>query len=804
MAKLSALKPPTFYVHEVVMFDDRNIGGAKGALDGGLIDLGQAPGKEVSAAMLKLETIREIDPRLCVLITSNILTELCVRQVPEAVSLYSEMHRPALTSVDDNQPISKGANYVLPYERVLDIARSNFSPAELDRRISESIVHHRSSDFVTVVSEGSVPLASIRSAIYDYHAQGSPELSPEGQRTVNSALISQFLSPDVAAINALEPCTDLPYFMRLMDQMIGGPNSTGMIGGKAAGAQGAWCISSSIGLEIGSFGPIRLPRSLFITADNFTEHMRHNNLGYLVGNKYRSIDEVAQVYPGIIEHYKNSPFPPEIVQALSAKLDGLGDGPLVVRSSSLLEDRHGSAFSGKYKSLFLANQGSHDERLAAVLDAIAEVYASVYGPDAIDYRNKRGLLNFNEKMGVILQEVVGTRIGDYFMPAFAGVAFSRNEFSWSPRIAKEDGLLRMVPGLGTRAVDSVSGDYPILIAPGRPEIRTVATAEDVARFSPQKIDVFDLKIGKLVTKDLAPFLDEVGVNYPIRERLISKVADGQISPLGKFDSFNARDLVVDFRGLLESTKFAKSMKVLLSTLEEKLGYPVDIEFASDGPNFYLLQCRPHNSPRQRRPAEIPIRPKLENVLFTADRFAQSGLLDDIRYLVYIDPEGYKKIQKEEDYKSVAAAVGALNRALPEKGYVLLGPGRIGSRDQLAGPPIPFHGYSNTAMLVEISCPSLGFKSDLSHGNHASNDHIETEIFYLPLYPESRGVEFKWDFFKNSENSLTALAPGFEHVSAIVRVIDLQQTTRGQTLKIYMNGERAMAVLEPTATPINLN
>ena len=126
----------------------------------------------------------------------------------------------------------------------------------------------------------------------------------------------------------------------------------------------------------------------------------------------------------------------------------LPEVPLIVRSSSLLEDSKGTSFAGKYKSLFIANQGSKHQRMMALMDAIAEVYASTFGPDPIGYRIERGLIDFHEEMGIMIQEVVGTRIGRYYMPAFAGVAFSRNEFQWSRRIRREDGLLRMVPGLG--------------------------------------------------------------------------------------------------------------------------------------------------------------------------------------------------------------------------------------------------------------------------------------------------------------------------------------------------------------------
>ena len=124
--------------------------------------------------------------------------------------------------------------------------------------------------------------------------------------------------------------------------------------------------------------------------------------------------------------------------------------PLIVRSSSLLEDRTGAVFSGKYKSLFLANQGTKRERLTSLLEAVAEVYASIFNPDAIEYRAERDLLDVHEEMGIMIQEVVGKKVGKYFLPAFSGVAFSNNDFRWSPRIKREDGLVRMVPGLGTR------------------------------------------------------------------------------------------------------------------------------------------------------------------------------------------------------------------------------------------------------------------------------------------------------------------------------------------------------------------
>ena len=183
----------------------------------------------------------------------------------------------------------------------------------------------------------------------------------------------------------------------------------------------------------------------------------------------------------------------------------------------------GAAFSGKYKSLFLANQGSKQERLDAVMDAIAEVYASTFSPDPIEYRSERGLIDFGEEMGIMIQEVVGKKVGKYYLPAYAGVAVSNNEFRWSPRIKRKDGLVRLVPGLGTRAVDRLSDDYPILVAPGQPNLRVNVTTDEVIRYSPEKIDVINLETNDFETLDIRDFLKEVGYELPAVNKMVSIV-----------------------------------------------------------------------------------------------------------------------------------------------------------------------------------------------------------------------------------------------------------------------------------------
>ena len=192
--------------------------------------------------------------------------------------------------------------------------------------------------------------------------------------------------------------------------------------------------------------------------------MRDNNLDELNEYKYRDILEIRINYPKVVQTIKNSHLSPYVMNELHQIIDQCEGKPLIIRSSSLLEDQIDSAFSGKYKSLFLTNTGSKTERFNSLVNGILEVLASMFNPDSIQYRKERNLLDCAEQMGVMVQEVVGTRVGPFYFPLYAGVAFSNNELRWSPRVKREDGLVRIVMGLGTRAVDRVGDDFPVLIS----------------------------------------------------------------------------------------------------------------------------------------------------------------------------------------------------------------------------------------------------------------------------------------------------------------------------------------------------
>ena len=167
-------------------------------------------------------------------------------------------------------------------------------------------------------------------------------------------------------------------------------------------------------------------------------------------------------------------------------LEYFGQSPIIVRSSSLLEDAYGNAFSGKYESVFCANQGTPQDRLENFLNAIRKVYTSTLSEEALAYRAHWGLLDRDEQMAILVQRVSGSVYEDQFFPQIAGVGVSYNPYVWNSEIDPEAGMIRLVFGLGTRAVDRIDDDYTRIVALNAPSRRPEASSEDVRKFSQKK------------------------------------------------------------------------------------------------------------------------------------------------------------------------------------------------------------------------------------------------------------------------------------------------------------------------------
>jgi pyruvate, water dikinase len=755
-----------------------------------------------------LEFLRHTDRILLGRLGRKMVNQLCWSGIAEAEELLRRIAPPAgeLDSGDENRPLPRRRPTAdaETTEAAFRIAAGHLGDAEIQRLIESWIREEKTTFLKHAVERSDTPLPELVEAIQRFRHSGVAEeqLSLATQTGLRASLARRFLTDDVGFVEIAKQVFTVDDFHELTQRMVTPARSHGKIGGKAAGLFLAGKVLERAYEFSELLGGIRVPRSWYVPSDGLLDFITHNDLNEVHNRKYLEPERIRLEYPHLVQLFKNSFFAPEILRGLSTVLDELADRPIIVRSSSLLEDRLGSAFSGKYKSLFLANTGGKPERLAALTDAIAEVYASVFSPDPIEYRARRGSLDLHEEMGILIQEVVGSRVGRYFLPSFSGVGFSNNEFRWSPRIRRDDGLLRLVPGLGTRAVDRLSDDYPILVAPGQPGLRVNQTADEALRYSPKQLDAINLESGAFETVDVREFLAAHGADLPLARRLVSIVDHDRLRrPTTAWIDFAREDLVVSFDGLLAETTFVPRMKAVLDVLRERLGTPVDVEFACDGDEIYLLQCRPQGSTGAETPAAIPADPAPERVLFTAHRHVSNGRVGDLSHIVYVDPDAYGELEQRQ-LREVGRAIGRLNRVLPKRGFVLMGPGRWGSRGDIRlGVPVTYADISNTALLVEIARQRGGYVPDLSFGTHFFQDLVESSIRYLPLFPEDPEVEFAEAFFRTAPNELARLAPEFASLDRVVRVIDVRRASGGMVLRVLMNGEldRAIGLLVPAET-----
>ncbi len=451
--------------------------------------------KHSSEWKVAIELLKRTDVDLFSRITRQMLNYLCWSGIEEAEYLLQQisLDRKSITeSIADggNQPLRKRhlEHFVQLSDKVFDVADRRLPDDEILFCIEKWIMQDKAAFLIRSAVSLDSSLGDIADALrrYRHFSPSEVELSVSSIQGLRVALIRRFISDQLHYIQIVKDYVTIEAFHKLIPRLIIPPNSHGQLGGKSAGLFMASNVLSTLANEYDEFKDITVPKTWYITSDGLLSFLYLNNLEEITEQKYKEIGQVRQEYPHIVQLFKSSIFSTEIILGVSMALDDFGDVPLIVRSSSLLEDRLGSAFSGKYVSLFLANKGTKQERLSALLDAVAEVYASTFSPDPIEYRAERGLLDFHEEMGIMIQEVVGTQVGKYFVPTFAGVMFSNNEFRWSPRIKREDGLIRLVPGLGTRAVDRLSDDYPVLIAPGQPGLRVNQTVDEVIHYSPQK------------------------------------------------------------------------------------------------------------------------------------------------------------------------------------------------------------------------------------------------------------------------------------------------------------------------------
>ncbi len=580
----------------------------------------------------------------------------------------------------------------------------------------------------------------------------------------------------------------LEDYLRVKKRMIG----TGKIGGKSCGMLLARSIVEKCLPDLAE----RLePHDSFFIGDHvFYTYLVYNGLWDLhIAQKdedgyYRLSDQLSE---GIMKGV----FPENIREQFRRMLEYFGQAPIIVRSSSILEDGFGNAFAGKYESVFCANQGSGEERLKKLEEAVRIVYASTVDPSALEYRETRGLDGVEEQMAILVQRVSGSLHGKYLFPSAAGVGYSYDTYGWSQNMDPEKGMLRMVLGLGTRAVDRTDRDYPRIIHIDQPEHTYLTTMDEKVRFSQRRVDVIDLEKNSLTEVPL----EEVMACTPYWYHNLVLEHDYEVERR-LYDQGRRRDVCFGTcRGYVKDPQFISDMGRILAVLQKEYSYPVDIEFTvnSNEKKEYvicLLQCRPLQTFSERTRVEIP--PAAEEQTLFRVCHASMGIPQKKRIdqVIYIDPAAYYAYPYPRK-ATVAAMLTDINLSFRDSGknILLMAPGRIGTSSPELGVPVKFSGISHFCAIVEMDEEGSLYAPELSFGSHMFQDLVEAEIFYTALFHVTREDEaLRKEFFRKYAKTLP-LPEQFAELSHMVNIYDFS----GSGLMLYYDirsGETLCAVV----------
>lgn len=550
---------------------------------------------------------------------------------------------------------------------------------------------------------------------------------------------------------------------------------TGFIGGKSVGMLLARKILSKN--KAIDWQTLSEPHDSFYIGSNIF-------YSYIVQNKWWKLHVQQKTEKGYFDIAKilkekmlYGVFSEEIMEHFQRVIEYFGSSPIIIRSSSLLEDSFGNAFAGKYESIFLANQGAPEQRYIQFAEAVKKIYASTMNEDALVYRKQRGLDKLDEQMALLVQRVSGGHHKDYFFPDLAGVGVSRNIYVWNEKMDPKTGMLRMVFGLGTRAVNRVEGDYPRMAALDDPLQRPYAEKDDLRKFSQHNVDIIDIKENIFKTIPFGVIVSDK--SYADIGRVAVKDYEAMdMTAEGRAGSKEYWILTLD--SVFKYNTLADSFKTILKALEESYNYPVEIEFTinfteKNAFKINLLQCRPLQAGGLGNKVEIPERVDKKRLFFKSQGYFLGGNVSlEIKRIVYIDPEKYSGLTLSDKHE-IARITGALNRELKNKQEMpalFMGPGRWGTTTPSLGVPVKFAEINNVAALAEISFSAGNLMPELSFGTHFFQDLVETGIFYIALFPEKKEVVFDSKWFSRFKNLFAEIMPQSSKYKDVVGVYDV--------------------------------
>ncbi len=555
-----------------------------------------------------------------------------------------------------------------------------------------------------------------------------------------------FLSRDEGILQLIDEHFSLQDILSIKSRLIG----SGFIGGKSVGMLLARKILVQ---DSDDWRKILEPHdSFYIGSDVFYSYLIDNNLWQLKMEQRRAKEDALAKAAQLQEKILKGQFNDFIRNKFLRMLEYFGQSPIIVRSSSLLEDGFGNAFPGKYESVFCINQGTLEERYHMFTQAIREIYASTLSEEALAYREKHNLSDTEEQMALLVQRVSGSNKGEYFFPDLAGVGFSYNTYVWDNRIDPQAGMIRLVLGLGTRAVDRLEGDYARIAALDRPLSVPYDGLENFKAFTQSKIDVLNIRANSQETVSIQDLLQKSLELYQTQFAERDWATEQRLRDLGRapqelwFFTFNP---------LFANTNIAQIFSKLMKTLENAYRHPVDIEFTlnlrRNGDYFInLLQCRPLQIRGSKHQVHVPEEIPLSHTIFKGvGNFMGGSLSTRVHKIIFVEPLAYSNLTQSQKYE-VARTIGKLNRQIDKESTttLLLGPGRWGSRLPALGVPVSFAEINRISLLGEIGYQQTGFLPDVSFGTHFFQDLVESGIFYLALFPEKKETVYQLESLEN--------------------------------------------------------
>ena len=581
------------------------------------------------------------------------------------------------------------------------------------------------------------------------------------------------------------------YFF-VKDHMIG----SGMIGGKACGMLLARKIIENLHPDL--YSVLEPHDSFFIGSDVYYSYIVDNGFWDL-RIRQRTEEEYFSLADTFAARLLTGTFTRETEEKFALVLDYYGQDPIIVRSSSILEDGFGNAFAGKYESVFCANTGTIEERLEEFENAVRQVYASSMSLSALDYRKRRGLDGRDEQMALLVQRVSGSHHDQYYMPCAAGVGYSYSPYRFLKSLDPAAGMLRLVMGLGTSAVDRTEGSYPRLVNLDRPEATAATTVAARHQYSQRKVEAVNKEIKSL---ERLP-MEKIEPKLPrhLKNALLEHdyEAEQRLRELGRYRPV----LFISCRGLVESKEMMRQMQEMMLLLQEEYGQPVDIEFtmnlAESGEYMInLLQCRPLQVFRDTKEILIPENLPEESILLSSEG-ASMGLSREmpLDLIVYVDPVSYYNTPYKEKTR-VARVIGDVNWKFRGAGkhMMLMVPGRIGTSSPELGVPTTFSDISEFEVICEVSESGAGYQPELSYGSHIFQDLVEAQILYTAVFENAHTKHYHPERLTELPNLLAEYFPEYGSLSDIIRICDVG----GRNCRVFndLNRERLVVTLTGSA------